>query len=376
MGVFLPVLMSEICRRLLRQNAVLRESVAREFATLPLAHPRFETVMRTYEREVLMAIDKNDATLTQIFGRPAQGSALARAADWLGLSERPETYDGLGSLWRHLAKDWSRDGVAGTEELRSLIVTGVASEMSRWPADERMRVLVPGCGQGRLAWALADALPHALVTGLERSEATLEFARHVLHGVGEIASVQFHPFLDAFPNNWDAKSRTASFSVPDVLPRPAPNLALQLADFMEPHALRDEDDNSISWTALRSRSVPTSTHWRPPWHQQQHHVVCTHFFLDCVDDVVAGCTAVRDALVDGGAWIFSGPLHYHQGGGYTPRPSPALSHLLELASDLGLEPEGPPLLVPSPYLPRPNALLHEAAWTAAFFKARKRRGPS
>ncbi len=380
---------SEVCRRLLRQNVVLRESIAREFAALPSAHPRFDASMRTYERELLSAIDTNDATLCQVFGEPARGSMVARATDWLGLAQRPDVYDGLGSLWRHLAKDWTAEGAAGGAELRSLIVSGAAAEASRWPLDERVRILVPGCGQGRLAWALADALPHALVTGLERSEATLGFARHVLHRADTVGALRFHPFLDAFPNNWDTHSRTARLSAPDTLPTRTPNLALQLADFMEPlgdpqgtaeRAVDGVDGVDADGTARlrgggQSVALPTSTPWRPPWPRQAQHVVVTHFFLDCVDDLVAGVSAVRDALVDGGSWLFSGPLHYYQGGSYEPRPSPALSHLLELAADLGLELEGEPLLVPAPYLRRPNALLHEAAWTAAFFKARKRGGP-
>lgn len=88
------------------------------------------------------------------------------------------------------------------------------------------------------------------------------------------------------------------------------------------------------------------------------------------DDLPAAVRAVRDALRPGGVWIYAGPLHFYQGGGYTPKPSPTLQHLLCLAADLGLRLEAPPELVAAPYPPRPQAFLAEADWKVPFFSAR------
>ena len=325
--------------------------------------------MRAYERCLNGAVDINDVALQAVFGVPAQAGALTAACEWFGFGSEDDVYDGLGSLWRHCAKDWSAEGAAGGEALRTRILEITAAECTRWPAEELpVRVLVPGCGQARLAWALADALPQAHVSGLERSEATLSFARHVLRDEGmPRESLHFHPWLDAFPNNYDVASRCAAVAVPDLdAPSMPPNLALHLADFLDPASA------VTPAPAPAPAAAPAAAPDAPGWQPRPQHVVCTHFFLDCVDDLVGGCTAVRDALVPGGAWIFSGPLHYHQGGAYMPRPSPALSHVLELAADLGFEVEAEPALVPSPYLRRPQALVHEADWTAALFVARRR----
>ena len=336
--------MSSIARRLLRQHGQLRLNIQREFAAMEALradHPRFHLSMAAYEKELISALQTNEQAITNIFGAPAQASAFERASEWAGFAHS-DVYDGLGSLWRHLAKDWSSEGAKGSHLLRTRLVSLVVDECARWP-DETVRVLVPGCGQARLAWALAAATPRALVTGLERSAPTISLARHILQSK-EAGSLAFHPWLDAFPNNASAESRCARISVPDVHPTPQPNLVLESTDFMA-----------------------TGQHeGRPP-----NHLVLTHFFLDCVDDIPACMQRIHDELVPGGVWIFAGPLHYFQGGGYEPRPAPALDHLLHLAADLGLEVEMQPQLMPAPYVRRPGAFLHEADWQVPLFTARR-----
>jgi len=74
------------------------------------------------------------------------------------------------SSLRHLAKDWTAGGVAGRAELHSRIVQAVRSHLdSLGPHSMRARIVVPGCGQARLSWTLACALPHAAVLGIDES---------------------------------------------------------------------------------------------------------------------------------------------------------------------------------------------------------------
>ena len=110
--------------------------------------------------------------------------------------------------------------------------------------------------------------------------------------------------------------------------------------------------------------------------ERRSDVVVTSFLLDCLGEgVEEGVRAVRDALRPGGLWIFSGPLHYYQGGQYEPRPSPTLQHILSLSEDCDMEIELPPESIPAPYVHRPGAFLAEAQWTVPLFAARKRKRP-
>jgi SAM-dependent methyltransferase len=341
---------SNVCTALLRQNNILRESIGMEFGGLSSSSdlPSYDKAMREYHATLLAAADHNDAALATILGPPAVPPALERVADWFGFGGRHKVYDGLGSLWRHCAKDWSAEGAQGIAPLREHLSALVAAEHARQlgrDSDVPLNVLVAGCGQARLAWTLAQLAEPTQVTGVDASEATLAFARHVL-GRTEPHSLTFHPWLDAFANNHDVDSRAALCSVPDVAPGvgSSSNLTLEQADFM----------------AYAARAPAA-------------HVCVTAFFLDCVDDLPAALAAVRDVLVPGGAWIFAGPLHYHQGPQYEPKPHPPLSHLLRLAADVGFVVEEEPVLLPAPYVPRPRAFLHEADWRVPCFVAKRER---
>ena len=279
---------SGISRRLLLQNARLRESIAAEFESLPAAKlfPTFHSTMSTFERDLMRATYANDNAIREIFGEPSRAGIVEGFSEWIGLHEDDDVYSGLGSLWRHCIKDWSVNGAELNEPLRAHILSLIQHEHQQllshtttsWSRSP-MRILVPGCGQARLAWSLADALPDAQVVGLERSEATWGFARHLLQ-CKEPNSLTIFPWLDSFPNNGHPSARCSSMTVPDIAPGSPPNLSIQLADF------------------------PKAAH-----HLPGQHAICTHFFLDCLEDLVDGCTAIWDKLLPGGAWIFSGPLH-------------------------------------------------------------------
>ena len=153
--------------------------------------PKYAAAMDAYQAELLSAVDANDATLRTIFGPPEDG-VLSNFKMSLGFGvQGNDAYDGLGSLWRHTAKDWSAEGSGLQAAMRSRIQSLVNKE---WTDRESQRdgapfrVLVPGCGQGRLAYSITSELLACCdggefeVTGLERSEATLALARHMLAG--------------------------------------------------------------------------------------------------------------------------------------------------------------------------------------------------
>jgi SAM-dependent methyltransferase len=321
-----------------------------EFAALRAGSlTRYSAAMGQYKERLMAAVDVNDTAIVAMCGSP--DNSLAARAQLLWQSDS-DTYDGLGSLWRHLAKDWTSEGAVAQHALREKILQAVLREEEGMASSsaEVLRVLVPGCGQARLAYTLAQSLRGGKVTALERSEGTLAFARHMLRAAdGEAEHLTFHPFLDAFSNNLDASGRAAGFTTALPVASPlnqtlTPSLSLEAGDFLD--------------------GTP----------RQRSHVVVTAFLLDCVDDIADGVRAVRRNLVPGGLWVFAGPLHYHQGGAYTPRPHPTLTELQSLATDLGFALQETPELIAAPYVRRPSALINEADWVVPCFSARLEHG--
>ena len=353
---------------MLHQNACLRRSIGLEFASISATGtPSYAASMSAYRRQLLDAVDANEAALRTVFGPAATGilsdvpvvgpAAAALWNDWrLTLWPPTDVYDNLGSVWRHLAKDWTAEGEQAQGALRHLVVELVHAECSRMrrQLDEGsgagasrngpFRVLIPGSGQGRLAYSVASALQSedAEVVGMERSSAQLGFAQHMMRG----EALTFHPWLDCFANNLDAHSRLAALTTTGVTDGAPANLTLVDSDFL----------------AVGESGGPAGA---------RCDVCVTSFFLDCLDDLSDGVRSVHDALRPGGLWVFAGPLHYQQAGAYVPRPAATLEHFLHLASDHGFVLERPPELLPAPYVSRPNAFLSEADWTVPLFTARR-----
>ena len=343
-----------------RQNGWLRRNIQIEgesIAALP-ASSGLRKTMKTYNARLLAAVGHNDEVLHTLFGAPPSFEWPWAAWQWPWATSdlNVETYNGLGSVWRHLAKDWSAEGHAGLQELHAEIGSMVATELNGRAGGS---VLLPGCGTARLAWELSNQLPDALVIGTDTSAAQLAVARHML-GCTQPGTLSIHPFLEESKNNADDDARLTKLVVPDVAPGPPPaNLVLAL---QPPSSL----ELLPGAGAVGDASTPGTDE---PLLPRQVDVVVTCFFLDCLPDTLSAVRAIRDALAPGGVWVFAGPLEYH----HWPGLVPTLSQLRELAHEEGLEPLGEPRFVSAPYLGKAGSLLHRQQYRAALFACRRRK---
>lgn len=341
-----------------RQNGWLRRNIQIEgesIAALP-ASSRLRKTMETYNARLLAAAAHNDEALQTLFGAPPSFEWPWATWQWPWVTNdlNVEIYNGLGSVWRHLAKDWSEEGHAGLQELHSQIGSMVATELNGRVGGS---VLLPGCGTARLAWELSTQLPHALVIGTDTSAAQLAVARHML-GCTRPGALSIHPFLEESKNNIDDGARLTKLEVPDVAPgSPPANLVLAL---QPPSSL----ELLPSAGAVADAPVPGDEPQLP----RKVDVVVTCFFLDCLPDTLSAVRAIRDALTPGGVWVFAGPLEYHNWPGLVP----TLSQLRELAHEEGLEPLGEPRFVSAPYPGKAGSLLHKQQYRAALFACRRR----
>ena len=264
--------MGAVARALHRQNGWLRQNIELEAQSIAsLSAGRLRARMTTYNAALLAAVDANASVLHTLYGPPPSWSWPILTLPWQSTDRNVDIYNGLGSVWRHLAKDWSAEGHSGMRDLNARLTSMISDELRSNAPSSSPTVLLPGCGTGRLAWEVACALPEASVIGTDVSEAQLGVARHML-ACTEPGSLTVHPWLDESRNNATDQSRLAALAVPDVAPGAATaNLSLQL---VQPGA---------------ARLVPASAA------AQQMDVVCTCFFLDCLPDTLAAVRAVRHA---------------------------------------------------------------------------------
>ena len=326
------------------ENALLREALAREFAELSSMrrrYPRFARDMDDFHGELLTAVDANEAALTELTAEAAPASAWGRVrarAQWEWddlMGTHAEPYGRLGSLLRHLAKDWTAAGADGCAKLHGRVLLALREALR-----PSASILVPGCGMARLAARIATEMPSASVRAVELSPAQLAIGEAMLRA--EVAgAVTFHPFVDEPRNNFESRSRTIALRAPDVAHAGVPpNLTLACGDFAD---VADVD-------------------------HPRHDAVVTHFFIDCPADVVTTIERVHACLAPGGLWVHAGPLAWH----HWPALSPCLSQLLNLGDEIGLEPIGEPEVISADYLARPKVMSHENRWDAAFIACCKR----
>ena len=307
MGTRGSMLAPRVVRRLLQQHDALAAALVSEFSLLgpaTAATPRFHASMEAYALDCSRAAKTNREALVRLFGPPEAASSIPfawlRENGWLSSNSPPSEYDELGSVWRHLAKDWTDLYSGRAAPYRERVVAALIAEGAAVRS-----VLVPGVGAGRLAVTLADALPAARVEGFDASPAQLAVAEAVLGRGPELGGLPFHPFLDEPRNHASPASRLAKLSLHEVLPARPPNLSLRAAS-LEEHAGRGSYDAVVS---------------------------C--FFLDALGDVAGGLRALRAQLRPGGLLLLLGPLAYHPA--HWPQLSPSLEQLLILADEVGLE---------------------------------------
>ena len=208
--------MGSVARALHRQNGWLRQNIELEAQSIAsLSAGQLRARMTTYNAALLAAVDANASVLHTLYGPPPSWSWPALTLPWQSTDRNIDIYNGLGSVWRHLAKDWSADGHSGMRDLNARLTSMISDELRSNAPSSSSTVLLPGCGTGRLAWEVACALPEASVIGTDVSEAQLGAARHML-ACTEPGSLTVHPWLDESCNNATEHSRLAALALPDV----------------------------------------------------------------------------------------------------------------------------------------------------------------
>ena len=119
--------MTAVAKALDRQNGWLRQNIELEAQHIAkLSAGKLQTRMAAYNAQLVAAVDSNTAALNELFGPPP-------AWTWPALPWRSDRnvdiYNGLGSVWRHLAKDWSAEGNAGVRALNSRVTSLIVDEL-------------------------------------------------------------------------------------------------------------------------------------------------------------------------------------------------------------------------------------------------------
>ncbi|KAK5995882.1 Carnosine N-methyltransferase [Cladobotryum mycophilum] len=275
----------------------------RSFYALPQAHwqllaaPPFN-FLETLEKAD-DAIDSN-AVLARAILRSglASFSALAPSTpdsevsmpqEWAGIAKHSDI-DKARSTLRQFYRDWSAAGAGERAASYGPIMKTMAQERAKNPEGDRLKVLVPGAGLGRLVFDLCQNGYEA--EGNEISYHQLLASSYILNDCKMAEKHTIYPWIHTFSNHLTRENHLRSYRIPDIHPgatlASSPNvgsMSMCAADFL---CLYGDDD-----------------------HKDAYDAVASVFFLDTAPNLIRYLEVIFHCLRPGGVLINVGPLLWH-----------------------------------------------------------------
>ncbi|EJD08181.1 N2227-domain-containing protein [Fomitiporia mediterranea MF3/22] len=250
--------------------------------------------------EQLKEVTKANAILTRAIAKMGMGEAGIDDADALPNGTSIELRDVREAL-RHFVRDWSDESI----EERNVVMKPILEVFERVRPERRktLKVLVPGCGLGRLAWEISE-LGFASYANELSSFMNLSL-RFLLspHLTRSTSQHTLHPYA-----HWSSHQRTnanlfRSISFPDVLPRLSNTFKHISGDFLTLGPANSYD------------------------------FIVTQFFIDTSYNIISTIEQIHSLLRPAGTWINLGPLLWRSGGQAALELS--LDELVQLVEKIG-----------------------------------------
>ncbi|KAL5483099.1 hypothetical protein ACEPAI_8328 [Sanghuangporus weigelae] len=208
----------------------------------------------------------------------------------------------------HFARDWSEEG----KEEREVVMKPILKALEQIAPERELRkdtkVLVPGCGLGRLAWEISQL---GFTTHANELSHHMNLSFRFLLSSSRTPQVNQHaiqPYSHWFSHQRSNKNLFRSLTFPDVLPRLSSRFHHIPGDF------------------LRLKPVTKS---------ELFDVVVTQFFIDTSYNIISTLSQIHSLLKPGGTWINLGPLLWRSGAQAALELS--LDELLLLAEKIGFD---------------------------------------
>lgn len=208
--------------------------------------------------------------------------------EWASIAKHGDI-DKARSTLRQFFRDWSAAGADERARSYGPIMAALEKEQAARP-DEKLRVLVPGAGLGRLVFDLATRGYHA--EGNEISYHQLLASSYVLNFCERAEKHTIYPWVHTFSNHLSRDNHLRGYPVPDIHPATvlgatpgAGTMAMTAADFL---CLYGDDE-----------------------HTGQYDAVAAVFFLDTAPNLARYLSVIHNCLRPGGILVNIGPLLWH-----------------------------------------------------------------
>ncbi|KAK0619035.1 N2227-like protein-domain-containing protein [Immersiella caudata] len=225
---------------------------------------------------------------------------LERHTRGMTAAGRPADKVSVSQALKHLVRDWSAQGASERDAAYPCIVKALEGIAKRYyHHDQRLNVLLPGAGLGRLGHEISQLTPKFEVTNNEWSA-----YQNIIYRFLEANRQQntIRPFIDTWSHHKTTPNMLRGVPFPDT-PLNVDDVLLVEGDF----------------TTTFSRETG------------YYDVVITHFFIDTARNLMSYLDTIHRVLKKGGYWINFGPLLY----GSAPFVQLSLEEVLVVAEAMG-----------------------------------------
>jgi len=254
--------------------------------------------------------------------------------------------DKVQSTLKQIVRDWSSVGSAERSACYGPIISALKSLYPDPGERDKVKVLVPGAGLGRLAFDIATEGFECQAN--EFSLYMLFASNFILNKSQSINCYKIHPYVHNMSNNMTSSDQMKSVQFPDVDTKLLPDEAkfsMAAGDFLEVYS-------------------------EPEYFGSQDCVI-TCFFMDCAHNILQFVQVIQRVLKQGGVWIHLGPLLYHfsdiKG---EDSIEPSYSCLKEIIRDMGFTFLSEETNLSCTYDQNPSSML-QYQYNCVFFTARK-----
>lgn len=214
--------------------------------------------------------------------------------DWRGTAT-PSDMDKARTTIRQFYRDWSAESVDERNACYNPVLQDLGKIFAEYNHKERIKVLVPGAGLGRLVFEICHR--GYTVEGNEISYHQLIASNWVLNYAKHANQFDLYPFVMDFSNVVNRDYQMKKVKVPDV----HPGTELEDAHDNTEHAHGQMDMTAADFVVLYSDEK----------HRSIFDAVITVFFIDTAPNVLRYLEVIRRCLKRGGVWINLGPLLWH-----------------------------------------------------------------
>ena len=222
-------------------------------------------------------------------------------------------FDITSTTLLQLTREWSDEGQGEREISFSLILSELEDMYPDKLERQKVKILNPGCGLGRLVLELV--MRGFWTQGNEISYHMLLTSSFILNSCQFPHSHTIFPFLAKSSHLVKRAYQTRGVTIPDVAPfailnelsHEFPNIpygdlmSITAGSFLELYGAERPETNLSDPAANEVRRSS----------QGAFDVVVTNFFLDTASNIIDYIKAIHNVLKQGGKWINFGPLLWH-----------------------------------------------------------------